>query len=364
MGQINYFGIKVNVTSSPELQPRSLTRRIVERIWILWLKLIHKKKILYSLNEDLITLGVNIGLIPITKSFKNWENLSDFNFTLPYSCKKEGISAILRVKNEEQKIIYCLTSIYDVFDEIVFIDNLSTDKTLEFVSTFKDKYDSQNKIKVYKYPHRISRCGSENSETPENSIQNLAYYYNWALSHCSFKYACKWDADMIFIKERKSSFRSFFNSKLLPSRYKVLRIKGQTIYRDFHNNYFVSASMNTEPRIFPFSYLNHYVKTEVWEDLMCQPPLLEEDAGPAMYYELKFISEDELSHWSPNLLAKPDQNPLDRRGLEELRTLESLKSGQIDENSLTPIASDFLPSLDLCDTTLGNTLSNSTLSTS
>lgn len=346
MGQINYFGIKVNVTSSPELQPRSLTRRIVDRIWILWLKLIHKKKILYSLNETLSFLGVYTGLFPKTKSFENRENLSDFNFTLPYCCKREGISAILRVKNEEQKIIYCLTSIYDVFDEIVFIDNLSTDKTLELVSRFKDKYDSENKIKVYKYPHGISRCGSENSETPENSVHNLAYYYNWALSHCSFKYACKWDADMVFIEERKSSFRSFFNSKLLPSRYKVWRIKGQTVYRDLHNSYFVSTSINTEPRIFPFSYLNRYVKTEVWEDLMCQPPLLEEDIGSVVYYELKFISENELSHWSPNLLTKSDQNPLDRRGLEELRTLESLKSGQIDANSLTPIASDFLPALD------------------
>ncbi len=43
---------------------------------------------------------------------------------------------MLRVKNEEVSIAACLQSIYELFDEIVLIDNGSSDRTLEIAQEF------------------------------------------------------------------------------------------------------------------------------------------------------------------------------------------------------------------------------------
>ncbi|MFO1092555.1 MAG: hypothetical protein U0992_04465 [Planctomycetaceae bacterium] len=45
------------------------------------------------------------------------------------SIDTRGVTAMLRIKNE-RKICTCLESIYDLFDELVIIDNGSTDQIL------------------------------------------------------------------------------------------------------------------------------------------------------------------------------------------------------------------------------------------
>lgn len=313
-------------------------RRVLGQIRILWLQLIHQ-------NQVLNVIGIRTGFISRNKKFKNRENLTDFNFYLPYNSERIGISAILRVKNEQQKILYCLASILDVFDEIVFIDNASTDKTLELTLQFKERYDADGKIKVYSYPHAISRCGSEHLATSQNSVHSLAYYYNYSLSHCSFKYACKWDADMVLLKEKKEKFRSFLMDKVLPSKGRVWLLKGQTVYRDLNNNYFVSSSVNSKPRIFPFTYLNHYVKSQATEILLCKPPLIEDYfLEDTIFYELKFSSEDEFSHCSPELLTDSENSLMDGRGRAEFKALTLVRKGQANLSSLLPISSEFLSS--------------------
>ena len=69
------------------------------------------------------------------------EGLANFNFRRRANHKRQGVSAMLRVKNEASKIYYALKSIYQVFDEIVLVDNASTDRTLEIAREFKTKED-------------------------------------------------------------------------------------------------------------------------------------------------------------------------------------------------------------------------------
>jgi len=57
-----------------------------------------------------------------------------------------GISAVLIVRNEEKNIIRCLESIKWV-DEIVVVDQLSTDKTVELAKRYTDKiFITENKL--------------------------------------------------------------------------------------------------------------------------------------------------------------------------------------------------------------------------
>lgn len=53
--------------------------------------------------------------------------------------KKINISVVLVVKNEEKNIERCLTSVKDFADEIIVVDDSSTDKTVEIAKKFTDK---------------------------------------------------------------------------------------------------------------------------------------------------------------------------------------------------------------------------------
>lgn len=52
---------------------------------------------------------------------------------------KIKISAVLVVKNEEKNIKRCLSSVKDLADEIIVVDEQSTDKTVEIAQEFTDK---------------------------------------------------------------------------------------------------------------------------------------------------------------------------------------------------------------------------------
>ena len=112
---------------------------------------------------------------------------------------------MLRVKNEERKIVLCLASILDVFAEIVLIDNGSTDSTVELVRAFAQQTDRRGKLTLCSYPFDVARCGEEHRSTPADSVHSLAYYYNWCLSKCRRSYVFKVDADMVVSTRRAAT---------------------------------------------------------------------------------------------------------------------------------------------------------------
>jgi len=285
-------------------------------------------------------LFASLKLSPQTMCFRNREGILDFNYCLPLRSDKAGVSAFLRVKNEEQKIIYCLQSIIDAFDEIIFVDNGSEDSTSELVKAFKQEHDREDKIKIYQYPWKISRCGSEHFATAEDSVHSLAYYYNWTLSHCTFQYICKWDADMVLRKDAQQTVKIFLKEKLLKEQSKTWLLAGQTVYRSLDGQYFLSQRLAHERRLFPLSYLNRYFKEERWEVLRNSPPLPVDEIPGVTFYEMKFTNEDETSHWSPQTLSSAN-NPSDELR-EEKERFELIKEGKYQDQRFTLLPSTFL----------------------
>ena len=118
------------------------------------------------------------------KIIKNIENNPDYFYFRDGFKLKKGLSAMLRVKNEEKNIKNVLLGIVKVFDEIILVDNNSLDNTLLKVQELIDNNEEfRKKIKVYNYPFDIAKCGIENFNTHPSSLNSLCYFYNYSLSN-------------------------------------------------------------------------------------------------------------------------------------------------------------------------------------
>lgn len=229
---------------------------------------------------------------------------------------------MLRIKNEEEKIYHCLASIHDVFDEIIIVDNGSEDRTPQVVRDFKAKLDKDDKIALYSYPFRLSRCGPEHFGTPEDSVHSLCYYYNWTLSKCSCSYVCKWDGDMVLRLEKRNAFKKFVQS-LQRSVKMSWVLYGQTVYRDLQGNYYLAKDeINGEAMIFPAGLTPRFYKADLYEALTSDPRLDEGEFADIVFYELKFTNTNEFSHWSI------DDIPTDRKK-RELEHFRLVKAGNV-----------------------------------
>jgi glycosyltransferase involved in cell wall biosynthesis len=267
--------------------------------------------------------------------FTNLEGIQNFDFTLSPNGKRLGVSVLLRVKNEEQKIYHCLASIYDIFDEIVFVDNGSDDNTLTIVQQFKQRNDTQDKIKSYVFPFKQARFGPEHCDTPEDSVHSFTYYSNWSLSRCSFNYVCKWDGDMVLAKKRREAFRRFLK-QIQIGRKMCWIVYGQTVYRDSANNHFLArGEINGEVRIFPNGFNPRFYKAGIYEWVNSEPPLEESQFDGVLFYELKFVNTDEFSHWSIRDI------PTERKR-RELENFNLIKSGEISNPRFEALPAGFL----------------------
>jgi glycosyltransferase involved in cell wall biosynthesis len=271
-----------------------------------------------------------------TRRFHNLEGHAEYDFSLRSGGERTGVSAMLRIKNEAPKIRCCLMSLLGIFDEIVIVDNGSTDGTHEIVRAFKEEYDRTVTVARLDYPFSIARCGPEHAATREDSVHSLAYYYNWALSHCTRRYVCKWDADMVVKRQERHAFRAFLE-QLDHLEPRAVAIPGQTVYKDAGGRCFLSTDGAVrERRLFPFSCDNYYVKVEHFEKIRFSPtlPITVYDGG-VVFYELKFVDEDEFSHWSTTRFPTA-------RKKREWDSVELLRTGQPIDGRLRPLPAGFL----------------------
>ena len=283
---------------------------------------------------DSATAALQRILVP-KMDFQNRERYANFNFSLLSKHTKKGTTALMRVKNEASKIYFSLTSILDVFDEVVLVDNGSTDSTLEIVRRVKEQRDKTNKIKIFSYPFTISRCGQEHWKTADDSIHSIVYYYNWALSRCSLQHVCKWDGDMVLQKASRARFGQFLKQHLGQSR-ALWMIEGQTVYRDTEGNFWLAkGELIPEPRLFPYGYNPRFFKGEVYEVLSAEPRSETRMMDGVSFFELKFADEDEFSHWTSSEIPTVRK----RRELESFRLV---RQGRIDVARFDRLPTDFL----------------------
>jgi len=115
-----------------------------------------------------------------------------------YVAKKIGISGVARLKNGDDYLKYALESYLPIVDELILIDNNSTDNTINICREFESRYP--NKVKFYQYRPDVYWLWSNYRDAHTNPHW-LAYYYNRSFSKATYSHVLKVDDDNIALQE-------------------------------------------------------------------------------------------------------------------------------------------------------------------
>lgn len=280
--------------------------------------------------EDDIVLSKDAWKNSITSGsvvrLKNIEMHKEYNivFNCFSSSKPTGISAMIRVKNEERNISKVILSCYEYFDEIMVIDNQSEDRTCEIVRRLQRENDLSGKIKLHSYPFKVARCGRENYECAEDSVHSLAYFYNYALSKCTFSHVFKWDGDMFMTDESGKNFEEFkkrYFKRLASSEAEVWGgTKGATVFKGWDNNYYWRPNKyENEIRLFSNVATNIFTKDVTWEKLYSSTDVVKLGSRDAVFIEMKDVAQQEFSHWDQEFVPERNNFIIGLRKQDEAR---------------------------------------------
>jgi hypothetical protein len=211
-----------------------------------------------------------------------------------WSEHEKKISAMVRVKNEEEFLAASILSIADFTDEIVIIDNMSTDGTPAVIEELKGKLGS--KLACYVYPHPLARVGEEHHATYRANPASPALLHNfcnWCFSKCTMPFIMTWDGDMVALDNFAPHIANFKRSGDLQFNF-----GGHNVSSDFRH--VLSWTAGIEPRVYPQRFaqsvfgefggevLNSWVAPE--NTLVVQEPV---------YAHMKYCKKDPGSNQSP-----------------------------------------------------------------
>ena len=108
------------------------------------------------------------------------------------------ISAVVRARDEAGVIAGSVQSVAGHVDEIVVVDNCSSDGTVQELEAVRDEVERRGTaLRVHEYPHEIARVGTENWRMPQSDPRSLASFYNYSFALAAGDWLFKWDADML-----------------------------------------------------------------------------------------------------------------------------------------------------------------------
>lgn len=107
------------------------------------------------------------------------------------------ISAFIRLRNAQHTIKSCILSIIDDIDEIIVIDNMSTDNSISIIRQLECK-----KIKIHVWPFKlVTPWTKEAHELKEGDPRSKITFSNFAMEQCSNDWVLKWDSDMVMVPD-------------------------------------------------------------------------------------------------------------------------------------------------------------------
>jgi glycosyltransferase involved in cell wall biosynthesis len=160
---------------------------------------------------------------------------------IPHPAKSEGISVLMRVKDEADWIRSSIESIKRIADEIVIVDNGSTDGTYEMLEEINSK--EKGLIKLW-----------------QRSDLNYCDLSNFALQNTSFKWMFKWDGDMIARTSGEYDIAKLRKRilSLNPKRYYIIYLSFVNLAGDLSHQD-PNEMVHIEEYIYTYSDSAHYI---------------------------------------------------------------------------------------------------------
>lgn len=183
---------------------------------------------------------------------------------------RHSVSAVFRIKDVEHSLWLSYLTIAPLCDEIIVIDNGSSDKTpsiIDMIATHckasKRKFIHQN------YNQKIARFGKDYQQVlSDNPAQSIASYYNYAFSFVTSDYAIKADAGTLFFPKALSAMQRKINN----SR-PIIRMRGIEYF---------GKTMAYEPRLFSMSAYDGFYDGRDYEIIQLKQPIQKYD--PRNFY--------------------------------------------------------------------------------
>ncbi len=234
---------------------------------------------------------------------------------------QDGVSFIIRARNEVLNIKDCIKSISDIADEIIYVDHLSTDGTYEEALELSKIYDN---LKVFRYDREIPKPGPNYQKNIINVGNSISQYYNYCLSKATKKTILKWDADFIANRNNLKELINEFSLKTRSDKFSMW-FTGETVFIKDDKKYINKNSYYDEYR--GFSLINK-VK---WSDAVRCEFVDREYADSSIslrfekpcFYEIKRIDIDEFEH---------REGLIDKRDQQDYEIIQNLINNQIVSN--------------------------------
>ena len=132
---------------------------------------------------------------------------------------KEGVSAVVVARNESYNLPIVLESLIGFADQIICIDNGSSDDSLLKMKKFQQQFSSQMLVEVIEAPGKL-----------------LGDCRNLGLQHSKYRWHLRWDADMVFRQQIGNYNSNWLKEKIkqinYPTAIKLARIN---LAGDFHH---------------------------------------------------------------------------------------------------------------------------------
>ena len=178
-----------------------------------------------------------------------------------FSSLKNGVSGIMRVKNDAQFIERCVESCIETLDELIIVYNDCSDDSPAIIEEMRKRYPE--KIRVFPYEYHILSQNLTKDEyefvksLPDDDPRLLCNYYNFALSKVGYQYAMKIDADQLYYTDRLGQVLSALRKK---SRFGLGMILGMLLYVAYRFSFRLNKKRGRVVNIYKFGLPNFLKK--------------------------------------------------------------------------------------------------------